>query len=116
MSVRLKCCDELLALLRLEPRHNLKRPGNLDLYCNAQSDVSVVRCGISIWKVSVMIMKTYPGSLFLYEEILLLALRDGEGTMPLGTMYEYAVGGALLAELSLSGRIRLDSSRRKFVH
>ena len=62
-----------------------------------------------------MTMKTYPGSLFLYEEILLLALRDREGTVPLGTMYEYAIGGALLAELLLSGRIRLDSSRRKFV-
>jgi Golgi phosphoprotein 3 len=47
------------------------------------------------------------GGLFLHEEILLLALRDKEGTIVPGTMYPYALGGAILAELFLRGRIRL---------
>ena len=42
-------------------------------------------------------------SLFLHEEILLLALRDEEGTIA-GAMYQYAIGGALLAELLLQTR------------
>jgi len=45
--------------------------------------------------------------LFLHEEILLLALRDRAGTIVPGTMYPYAIGGAILAELFLRGRIRL---------
>jgi hypothetical protein len=56
------------------------------------------------------------GSLFLHEEVLLLALRDREGTVPLGTMYQYALGGALLADLLLQGRIRLaPESKKKLV-
>ncbi len=35
--------------------------------------------------------------LFFHEEIMLLALRDEEGTPEWGTMYEYAIGGAILA-------------------
>jgi hypothetical protein len=50
---------------------------------------------------------------FLYEEILLLALKDEEGTIAPGTMYQYAVGGAILAELLLAGRIELAEQRRK---
>ncbi len=49
--------------------------------------------------------------LHLYEEIMLLALRDKEGTVASGTMYNYAVGGAILAELLLSGRIDIDEPR-----
>jgi Golgi phosphoprotein 3 len=50
--------------------------------------------------------------LLLHEEILLLALRDREGTFAPGTMYPYALGGAILAELFLRGRIRLVEHRQ----
>jgi Golgi phosphoprotein 3 len=56
-------------------------------------------------------------ALFLYEEILLLALRDEEGTIVSGTMYQYAIGAAILAELLLSKRIEIEQSgRRKLVN
>jgi hypothetical protein len=51
--------------------------------------------------------------LSLHEEILLLALRDKEGTVAGGTYYSYALGGALLAELLLQRRIKIDESGRK---
>lgn len=55
--------------------------------------------------------------LFLHEEILLLALRDEEGTIASGTMYQYAIGAALLAELLLSKRIEVEQSgKRKLVN
>ncbi len=49
----------------------------------------------------------------LHEEVLLLALRDDEGTVASGTMYQYAVAGAILSELMLQGRIAVDDSGRK---
>jgi hypothetical protein len=49
----------------------------------------------------------------LYEEIMLLALRDEEGTVASGAMYSYAVGGAILAELLLEQRVHIDEPRRK---
>jgi golgi phosphoprotein 3 len=52
-------------------------------------------------------------SLYLYEEIMLLALRDEEGTIAPGTMYPYAIGGAIIAELVLHDRIALRESKRK---
>jgi Golgi phosphoprotein 3 len=53
-------------------------------------------------------------TLFLHEEILLLALRDEEGTIASGgTMYQYAIGAALLAELLLSKRIEIDQTGKK---
>jgi len=52
-------------------------------------------------------------TLFLHEEILLLALRDEEGTIASGTMYQYAIGAALLAELLLSKRIEVEQSRKR---
>lgn len=52
-------------------------------------------------------------TLFLHEEILLLALRDEEGTIASGTMYQYAIGAALLAELLLSKRIEVEQSGKK---
>ena len=52
-------------------------------------------------------------ALFLHEEVLLLALRDEEGTIAPGTMYQYAIGGAVLAELMLQSRIGVDESGRK---
>jgi Golgi phosphoprotein 3 len=53
-------------------------------------------------------------TLFLHEEILLLALRDVEGTIASGgTMYQYSIGAALLAELLLSRRIEVEQSGKK---
>jgi hypothetical protein len=45
---------------------------------------------------------TIQTNLFLYEEIMLLALRDEEGTIASGTMYKYAIGAAVLSELLLN--------------
>ncbi len=56
-------------------------------------------------------MMTRSGQLHLYEEIMLLALRDKEGTVASGAMYNYAVGGAILAELLLNGRVGIDEPR-----
>ena len=53
--------------------------------------------------------------LSLPEEIMLLALHDEKGTTRLDSMYQYALGGAVLAELLLHQRIRLDSSKKKSV-
>lgn len=51
--------------------------------------------------------------LFLHEEILLLALRDDKGTIASGTMYHYAIGGAVLAELLLGGQLRIETVKKK---
>lgn len=51
--------------------------------------------------------------LYLHEEILLLALKDEKGTIHSGTMYQYAIGGALLSELLLHKRVRVVDSRWK---
>lgn len=60
-------------------------------------------------------MTTEP-KLTLHEEILLLALRDKEGTLANGAMMHYALGGAFLAQLLLQKRIGVDTStRRKLV-
>ncbi len=56
-------------------------------------------------------MPTQDG-LFLHEEVMLLALRDKEGTVVPGTLYQYAIGGAILAELLLTKRIAVDESKR----
>ena len=59
---------------------------------------------------------TTQNNLFLHEEIMLLALRDEKGTIVPGTMFQYAIGAAVLAELLLNQRIAVDqSSRRKLV-
>jgi len=50
--------------------------------------------------------------LHLYEEILLLALRDEEGTVAWGAMDHFAVGGAILAELLLEKRVCIEEPRR----
>ena len=52
--------------------------------------------------------------LFLYEEIMLLALRDEEGTIATGYP-EYVVAGAILAELLLDRRISIDDTRKQLV-
>jgi len=46
-------------------------------------------------------------NLHLYEEILLLALKDREGTVASGTWYVQALAGALVAELLLDGYLSL---------
>lgn len=51
-------------------------------------------------------------SLYIYEEILLLALRDKEGTLLPMVNYPLALGGALLAELLMSRTILLEAKRK----
>jgi len=53
--------------------------------------------------------------LFLHEELLLLALRDEEGTIS-ASMYPYALAGAMLAELMLHERIQVEDTKIKLVH
>jgi len=43
---------------------------------------------------------------------MLLALRDEKGTIESGTMYRYAIGGAILAELILEGKIGVQERRK----
>ena len=50
--------------------------------------------------------------LHLYEEIMLLALRDEEGTVASGAMYNYAVAGAILAELLLEQRLCIEEPKK----
>lgn len=52
-------------------------------------------------------------TLYLHEEIMLLALRDEEGTIASGTMYQYAIGAAILSELLLNKRIAVEKSKKK---
>src|SRR4030095_2782383 len=58
---------------------------------------------------------TTRNTIFLHEEVMLLALRDAEGTIAPGTMYQYAIAGGVLAELLLNNRIRVEDSRKKLV-
>jgi hypothetical protein len=51
--------------------------------------------------------------LHLHEEILLLALRDREGTVVSSVFYHHAIAGAVLAELLLRGRLDVEEDRRK---
>ena len=58
-------------------------------------------------------MASHQTPLYLHEEILLLALRDKEGTLVGG--YWYPMGGAILAQLLLAGRIAVTEDRKKLV-
>jgi len=58
-----------------------------------------------------MIMNDRP-DLRLHEEALLLALKDDRGT-PNSSQYGFALGGALLAELLLEGRLVLEEKPRR---
>jgi len=49
----------------------------------------------------------------LHEELMLLALKDREGTVLSGTLYAYAIGGAVLAELLMADRVRLETRKKK---
>jgi len=55
-------------------------------------------------------------SLYFHEEIMLLALRDEKGTVEAGGTYAYAMGGAILAELLLAGRISVEQGKKKLVN
>lgn len=52
--------------------------------------------------------------LHIYEEVLLLALRDDEGTFTDGFI-EIAVAGAILAELLLDGHIYIGEKKRNLI-
>ena len=51
--------------------------------------------------------------LYLHEAIMLLALKDKEGTVFSGVHYTYAIGGAILAELMLNQRLSLEEKGKK---
>lgn len=54
--------------------------------------------------------------LLLHEELLLLALRDEKGTVEWrAQMYPYALGGAILSELLLTGCIRIGEDKKAMV-
>ena len=57
---------------------------------------------------------THVKALSLYEEILLLALRNEKGTVASGYS-EHAVAGAVLAELLLDRRISVDDTGKQLV-
>ncbi len=61
-------------------------------------------------------MSPRPSHLFLHEEIMLLALRDEEGTVEFGSNYVCAMCGAILAELLLAGRISVEDGKKKLVN
>lgn len=54
-------------------------------------------------------------NLALYEEVLLLALDDRKGTAGLGCMHDQAMGGAILAELLLTGAVILGDQKKKLL-
>ncbi len=54
--------------------------------------------------------------LFLQEEIMLLALREQKGTVISGPSYSFAMAGAILAELTMAGRISVEEGRKKLVN
>ena len=54
--------------------------------------------------------------LTLPEEVLLLALHDEKGTTRAESMFPYAIGGAVLAELLMRKRVHLDSSKKRSLH
>ncbi len=51
--------------------------------------------------------------LFLYEEILLLSLREADGTVETGAWYHQALSGAFISELLLEERIRISKDGKK---
>lgn len=51
-----------------------------------------------------------------HEHLMLLALRDDKGTLESkASMHSFALGGALLAELSIHGRITIDDTKKAMV-
>ncbi len=56
---------------------------------------------------------TTPDDLSLHEQIMLLVLRDQEGTVEFGANYRHALGGAILAGLLLDQRVVVDEDGTK---
>lgn len=55
--------------------------------------------------------------LHLYEEVLLLALRDEKGTLAHGAWHQQAIGAAVVAELLMQGRLGVEElGSKKFLH
>lgn len=58
-----------------------------------------------------------PDTLYLHEQMLLLVLRDEQGTVESKAgMYRVALGGAILSELLLEGRIAIEEGKKKLVN
>ena len=53
--------------------------------------------------------------LFLHEELMLLTLRDKKGTVVAESTYKYALGGAMLAEMLLRGKVSVAEGKRKLL-
>lgn len=49
----------------------------------------------------------------LHEELLMLSLRDKEGTFASTGILDFAIGGALLSELLLLGKIEIDEVKKR---
>lgn len=61
-------------------------------------------------------MRRRKDQLYLHEQMLLLILRDREGTLESRAgMYRLALGGAILIELLLNERITIDEDKKKRV-
>lgn len=54
--------------------------------------------------------------LYLHEEIMLLVLRDEQGTIEFGAWYNQAVGAAVLSELLLAERIEVEVGKKRMVN
>lgn len=53
----------------------------------------------------------------LYEEVLLLALKDKEGTFDWHAgNYSYAMAGGIMAELILGGKIRAEATKKAYIN
>jgi hypothetical protein len=54
--------------------------------------------------------------LAMHEQLMLMALRDEEGTLESRAgMHEFALGGAILAELVLAGRVTIEDDKKRLV-
>lgn len=51
--------------------------------------------------------------LYLYEQIMLLALRDKEGTINPMSHYQFALAGAILADLLVNNYVSIDITKRR---
>lgn len=60
-------------------------------------------------------MSDLSAPLFLHEEVMLLALRDVEGTVVNSTWYSHAIGGAIMSELMMASRITVEDEKRTLV-
>jgi len=53
--------------------------------------------------------------LWLHEEVMLLCLRDTEGTIEFGAWWQQAAGAAILAELLLAGSVVIADDKKRLV-